>query len=119
MPTSNPLNPKTASDWVLTVLVALAVFGGAAVAWQWLFDDSMSRSDMAKAVCQGFVEDRLRAPSTADFSSLSAVGRGEQWTVKGAVDSQNAFGVPIRSNFTCVVEHDGGVWRLVRVTGLQ
>jgi len=119
MPTSNPLNPKTASDWVLTVLVAIAVLIVLYMAAGYLTGDDGPDGDEAKAACRVLVEDRLVAPATADFSGLSAAGGGDRWTVKGSVDAENRLGTPIRMNFTCVVEYSGGDWLLIRMSGLN
>jgi len=119
MPTSNPLNPKTASDWVLTVLVAIAVLIGGWMGWSLLFDGSDGDVDGARTACIVFVEDRLVAPATADFLSLSASETsGNRWAVTGSVDAENRLGVPVRMDFTCVVRFDGADWQLVRMSGL-
>jgi hypothetical protein len=55
----------------------------------------------AKVACRGMVEDKLKAPSTADFSNESVSGSGTSWNVAGLVDSQNSFGAKIRSSYTC------------------
>ena len=74
----------------------------------------------AQAVCEEFVKDRLKSPSTADFSDENR----EQLTdtvfvVTGSVDSENGFGAMIRNDFTCRVRYAGGDnWRLVRLGGL-
>lgn len=55
----------------------------------------------AKVACRGMVQDKLKAPSTANFSGEGASGSGNSWTVTGSVDSQNSFGAQIRSSYTC------------------
>lgn len=55
----------------------------------------------AKVACRGMVQDKLKAPSTADFNSERVSGSGTSWNVAGSVDSQNSFGAKIRSNYTC------------------
>jgi hypothetical protein len=69
----------------------------------------------ARDVCEQFVEDRLKAPSTADFSDTSATETGsEAWTVQGSVDSENGFGAMIRNTYVCQVRHTSGDnWHLV------
>lgn len=65
-----------------------------------------------------FVRQRLLAPSTAKFQSLWGVVFIEMghdtWKVISYVDSQNAFGVMVRTHFTSVVRYKGdGIWELV------
>lgn len=74
----------------------------------------------AQYYCEDFVKDRLRAPSTADFTGTTATGGPVTWSVRGAVDSENGFGAAIRSNFTCQLRYDSTEesWTLVSLTGL-
>lgn len=70
----------------------------------------------AERVCQDFVKKRLKAPATAKFSDVNHSGGVDgEYTVTGAVDSQNSFGALIRSDFTCTVKDDGDQWRLVTI----
>lgn len=74
----------------------------------------------AQFACQGFVENRLKAPSTADFApfhkmAISGSGTGP-WSVRGYVDSQNSFGAKLRSSFTCTVEFSGADAKLIELT---
>lgn len=63
----------------------------------------------ARDVCEQFVKDRLKSPSTADFSDTAASPNGLQsWTVLGAVDSENSFGAMIRNTYICTVHHTAG-----------
>lgn len=73
----------------------------------------------AERVCQDFVKQRLKAPATAKFSGLDHSADGADYTVTGAVDSQNSFGAMLRSGFTCVVRDTSGHWELQSVTGLS
>jgi hypothetical protein len=67
----------------------------------------------AKRACQEkFIPDRLKAPATAQFSSVTVSGFSGTYTVSGAVDSQNAFGALVRASFTCSVHLDGDQWVL-------
>lgn len=61
----------------------------------------------AKDVCEQFVEDRLKSPSSADFNDETAIGPGPAWTVAGNVDSENGFGAMLRSYFVCKVRFTG------------
>ncbi len=74
---------------------------------------------MAYAMCQDFVKQRLKAPSTADFpwsydDKVAELGGG-RWQVRGYVDAQNGFGAQIRSNFVCTVVDGGESWTLEKM----
>jgi hypothetical protein len=64
----------------------------------------------ARAGCQEFVERRLKAPSSADFSDWSEAGGAGRWTVTGTVDSENSFGakLPRRSCARCTLTVTSG-----------
>lgn len=55
------------------------------------------------SACQSAVKDRLKAPSTADFSSVAAEVKPGLWRVTGDVDAQNSFGAQVRTAYTCTV----------------
>jgi len=69
----------------------------------------------AYVMSQQFVEDRLKAPSTADFPSTSEarikhLGSG-RYQVVSYVDSENAFGANIRTHYICELHtNDGNKW---------
>lgn len=78
----------------------------------------------AYIACEDFVEDLLKAPSTADFSGYfgSSVSQtGNRYTVRGTVDAENSFGAAIRSNFTCTVRYVEPTddFDLVSLTGIN
>ncbi|SCW45281.1 hypothetical protein SAMN02910456_01184 [Ruminococcaceae bacterium YRB3002] len=55
------------------------------------------------------VKSQLRAPSTADFCSVSEATishSGNTWSVSGWVDADNAFGAHLRSNFSVRLTFD-------------
>jgi len=104
---------------VAAAVVAFAVFGGD--------DDEVraapERPDVpsefgAEVACEDFVSDRLRSPSTADFSEQVRTPLAEdQFRVQGQVDSENGFGATVRAAWSCTVravpngnDHD---WELV------
>lgn len=67
--------------------------------------------------CAEFTRDRLRSPGSADFPEYDDRGvtitrSGARWTVRSFVDSDNALGASVRTNFTCVVRDTGDDWRL-------
>lgn len=67
----------------------------------------------AEVMCEEFVKDRLKAPSTADFSDEKARSLGgPRWDVSGSVDAENSFGAPIRMQFRCDLKYMGNdKWR--------
>lgn len=78
--------------------------------------------------CKNFVEERLRAPATADFPFLEHTSwdmGNNTWVIKSHVDSQNGFGAMIRSNWHCKVQYVGGdtsdprSWHLLNIELLQ
>ena len=72
----------------------------------------------AAAVCKQMVKDRLKSPSSAEFSGVGYDGTSPVWTVTGAVDAENSFGAKLRLNWRCVVEINGG-WKLLSLSGLD
>ena len=61
---------------------------------------------------QRFVEQRLKAPSSADFCSytdanVEYLGNG-RYRVIAYVDSQNSFGAELRTRYKCILKHEGG-----------
>jgi hypothetical protein len=82
--------------------------------------DESSGEDLsfgAMDVCEQFVSERLKAPSTADFEYVDPddVARsGSRFTIVSAVDAENGFGAMIRTDYICEVRHvSGDRWRLV------
>lgn len=54
------------------------------------------------------VENRLKAPSTAEFCKgyeADVTRNGSTWTVSGWVDAQNSFGATIRSDFSVKITY--------------
>lgn len=62
-------------------------------------------SGQVQVACKSWVEDRLKAPSTADFSGVKTALSGDRYTVTGSVDSQNSFGAMIRTSWICTATH--------------
>jgi hypothetical protein len=65
------------------------------------------------------VEDRLRAPGSAEFSTCDENTAKKQadgyWAVGGYVDAQNAFGAKLRSIYLVMLTHANGRWQTVSV----
>ncbi len=85
----------------------------------------------AWVMCEAFVKDRLKSPSTASFGGIfdgdyqdpnkhtKYLGNG-RYQCFGFVDSQNSFGATVRSNFQLTVQHRGGdKWRLAEGPVIQ
>ena len=71
-------------------------------------------STSAEVMCEEFIEKRLKAPATADYTDPTTSKDGATYTVAGAVDSENGFGAKIRTRYVCVVRSDGDdMWTLV------
>jgi hypothetical protein len=94
--------------WKWRYLVALGAFavfgslfailnGGAAPP-----SDTPTDTD-ARFACRQFVEDRLTAPATADFSdeTVTSLDGGKRFRISGSVDSQNSFGATLRADYEC------------------
>ena len=50
--------------------------------------------------CREMVEHRLKSPGSAEWSD-EVVSGSDPWEVRGVVDSDNAFGASMRSDFHC------------------
>jgi hypothetical protein len=65
----------------------------------------------AELICEQFVTDRLKAPSTAKFQDTfeqsvnSITGQTNAFEVNGYVDAQNSFGAMLRTYYTCDVKY--------------
>ncbi|QXC08678.1 hypothetical protein [Aeromonas sp. FDAARGOS 1408] len=73
--------------------------------------DAKDLSVMGYIMCKRFVETQLLSPSSADFpfSSDGAWSMGRQrYVYKLHVDSQNAYGAMVRTNWHCDVKFKGG-----------
>lgn len=75
---------------------------------------SADRKINAEVMCEQFIEKRLKAPATAEYTDPETSKAGASYTVKGAVDSENGFGAKIRTPYVCVVKDNGDdTWTLV------
>jgi len=84
-------------------------------------EKSASKID-AWVAAQYFVEDRLKAPSSAKFpfggaqKHVSDMGGG-LFIIRSYVDSKNAFGVEIRTKFFCKIQKNKkGSFDLIQLT---
>lgn len=125
-----PSFPKTRRvHSLLMVLAAPLLFltafglGPKTVEEQRQFDNLQQRAEQQRAetdrrlhaqvACQTYVSERLKAPSTAEFSrSIEIAPRDEGgYLVRGSVEAQNAFGVKLRRSYLCAVDPAGQVAR--------
>jgi hypothetical protein len=71
-----------------------------------------------RTMTENLVRNQLKAPSTARFSgraeTVISKQPGGEYLVAGWVESQNAFGVPLRNRYGARVQtHDGNTFRLL------
>jgi len=116
-PTSTEETKPRRQPWMLYAIGAVILLCIAAFVFPAVKGDKTDGFD-AQVVCRDFVRDRLKAPSTADFSDVDHTGSAPTFTVTGNVDAENSFGAMLRMRFTCVVEDAGDQWRLKSLTGL-
>ena len=113
---ANPKKPKAGTPWwAYAIVLGIVAVVGICVARTNTKTEPTPEDKQAdaKRACQGkFIPDRLKAPATAKFSSVTVSGAAGSYTVAGAVDSQNAFGALVRASFTCSVHLDGDQWIL-------
>jgi hypothetical protein len=69
-------------------------------------------------MCQKFIGDSLKAPSTAKYQNYVTSGvvndlGGNVYDMVMWVDAQNSFGAQIRSNFYCKVQDISDNWKLL------
>lgn len=107
---------KSPNSWtVRNTVVAFGTIGALAVGCGALMtsgDDGPDDRDnpyysprqLAAIACENAVEERLKAPSTAEFTGQLVTGTGSLYTVTGTVDSENEFGAMLRNAYSCDVE---------------
>jgi hypothetical protein len=100
-PTATADGPRKAKILVAVLVpVALLIAG-----LGWYASTNAERT--AKRQCADAVSERLLAPATAKFHYREVSKDGAEWTVEGSVDSDNRYGVPLRSSFECTVSDKG------------
>lgn len=85
--------------------------------------DLQNKRATAYSRSQKFVKERLKSPATAEFPSAAWDGdqirvgyddAEEIYTVASYVDSQNAFGATVRTNFIAQLQNtEGKTWQLL------
>ncbi|WP_300265884.1 hypothetical protein [Microbacterium sp.] len=98
--------PSNLGPWVAGVLGGIVIIGGIIMMLTLGGDDEYNPDNASEAIsqCEGEIEEKLKAPSTAEFDS-TATGSGT-WTVVGTVDAENSFGAKLRSSYQCTVVID-------------
>lgn len=82
--------------------------------------DTSGGEGMARVMCEKFVKERLKSPSSADFSETTSSGAEPEYVVSGAVDSENELGAAIRNEYRCLVRYTGNDrWELTELNGLE
>lgn len=83
----------------LVVVVAAAIWGCNAFLEG---GPEASPETWAKTSCELAVEKLLAAPKTATYKHLYVEDRSDGvWDLRGTVESENLFGVPLRSTYWC------------------
>lgn len=106
--------PSTQKWWAIGGIGAIAALAVVAAVVTGSGPDSPDAPTALEArnQCQEWAKERLKSPSTADFSGVTEESTGEgSWTISGDVDSENGFGASIRSTWTCNIRLDGDTWR--------
>lgn len=113
---------RAANRGCLGLFVAVVAI---AVVWSMLDGDDTGGAEGpddygAIDVCHQAVEDKLRAPATADFGGETVTHTGNRYTVVGHVDAENGFGAQIRTDWVCEATYvSGTTWRPVVATLME
>lgn len=91
-------------------VILLAVLVPLVLALAGVWDDDREwepTSAQAAGICEDWVSEELKSPSTAEFSNERESSTGtDSWTITGLVDAQNSFGATIRAEWRCDVRWD-------------
>lgn len=76
----------------------------------------------ASVRCKGFVKERLKAPSTAEFADYrpemaTDLGSG-RYRIRSWVEAENSFGARLRTSYTCTVRYEDGTAYLESIDDL-
>jgi hypothetical protein len=72
--------------------------------------DAEDLSSIAVTLCENLVKNKLVSPATSDFAYLDRkVFRRGKWRydISSYVDSENAFGATLRTNWVCNIQYQG------------
>ena len=76
-------------------------------------------SGVAQRMCKDSIKNKLKSPSSANFSNLSAIYVGKldngdvRGVVSGSVEASNSFGAKIKQHIVCRFNWDGKTFNLV------
>lgn len=118
-------SPLTRSQrWTRNLLIAGAAFGLLGICSRINGGDASGAGDEISAFvyCNAFVEERLAAPTTAEYPDAwdADIEQMEDsvWRVASYVDAENGFGAKLRRRFVCQARPTGDGWELLSLTGL-
>ncbi len=87
----------------------------------WAFSGNDTSKEPSKldayVISQQFVQQKLKAPSSAKFPAykkdMVITNNNERFKVESYVESKNSFGSTIRNKYICIVTYlDNGQWKL-------
>ncbi len=109
---------------IITGFIILIIIGFVIDIFTWSYDSQSnttpqtqeqtsqeSRKIMSIAFAKSIIEDTLKSPSTAKYSSVEAYELSNEkdvWAVNGYVDSQNGFGAMLRSQWEIQLDYRDG-----------
>ncbi|MCK5772013.1 hypothetical protein [Algiphilus sp.] len=104
-------------NWTMTAALLCSILVACGESEPWHERDNSVKAYM---VMQGYVERRLRSPSTADFPLINKVRverlEEHHYRITGYVDAQNGFGATVRHEYRGMVQQGGDdLWRLVKL----
>ena len=92
---------------ILAGIICIFVFAGLIFgAYTFAYNNTKGSDIDAIVAAEHAVSEKLKAPSTAVFSKKSETlitSDGDTWAVKGWVEAENSFGVPIRNEYTVII----------------
>lgn len=97
--------------WAFGCLGAVALFIGLTAACGALLSAGGSSDDWepttveARAICEDWVREQLKAPATARFSDGTESGGVGSYVITGSVDAENSFGAMLRTEWTCTITY--------------
>jgi len=106
----------------IAIVLGLVLFFMVVMYVRYELSETWGSEISAPIMAEEFVKDRLKAPASAKFPPISKATvtdlNNGKWRVESYVDSQNSFGVMIRTQYTCTMQkygrhhEDGKHWAL-------
>jgi ribosomal protein L37E len=100
----NNINPLGMVAGAIAILVGVWIFTSGST-------DPMDKnhSSMATVMCENVIEQQLKSPASAKHPVHSAKKiSGQTYGMRSYVDSQNVFGVVLRTSYICQIKYTGG-----------